>query len=624
MKTKTLLHSFATACSILVFAGFSCDINTNLPEAEPTEVCESNSDCDDGDSCIDGECATTPPPVGCFDDSECGDNQYCAIYETTEPAEAPCWEAEDGTTNCDDGARILPEGVCQDYDVPPPPLEGCLDDSDCSADEFCNFPYEVYSQPDCGPDQDCDSTDDVRIDEGYCEPRYNPTECYDDADCPQGSACIRMGVACADSEDCRDMWYEGGYCSEVTPPNGECGSDLDCGPDAYCEIYEFCVEMPYPCDPEGDCYTEPGCESYGQCIPLTPEWCVSDEDCGPGYRCLMGAPTPAGLIAGQCIPDDVTDCEEQCLWEIDDFLNECLNGSFADEEECFIEAERIMNECVQRNCDVPPPPYECTGDSDCAPGDICVYPGYAPYPGDPADPTHPDQAPPAPYGICVPGEVGCEDQCIFNSDEMLQRCEYTDVDWASCTNEAERALDNCLSTCGLPPPPPVCEDECFARYDDMLGQCLEQGTDPNVCDQIATPILNACFEECGNTNPGECESNADCGEGGTCQTTIEGCEATPSPCLGGPTGEDCDETRPCFDENVDGICDDGDINCGTESICVYEEEPEPLPPSECSVDSECESGSCVMRTTCFFYCDADDAECCFDIGQCEDARPDAP
>lgn len=697
----------AMATSMVFFAGWSCEISPPPSEPEPPPPpCVDDADCASG-SCIDGECIVD---VGCYSDEECGADQYCDLGYDALPAERP--DGEEGAAEF-----IAPEGVCRD--LPNPPGGECTSDADCNPDEYCAI-YETFPGEPCyeAEDGSTNCADDIRIaPEGQCEPLNPPpppppAECFDDSDCRDGQVCVwgATTMPCFDEDgdgqcdDAGDRYYEMGQCVDVEPPPyGECDSDSDCGPNEYCEWIDICYEpapMPDCAEDDPDCWGGAyPCEVTTQCVPYEePLWCGTDADCPDGFRCLIeGQPQPGGLIAGQCIPDDVSNCEEECLWEVDAFLNECLE--YADEESCFSEAEWIFQDCVESRCYMPPPPppNECYSDADCGPYEYCEYYDYA-------EPDYPGDEPGliAPGGYCMPYEQNCEEQCFMQYDEFLQHCELIDIPFEDCAREAEYMLDDCLGSCHEPPPPPphcdelcgeeyfwfiqeceqsgdpecfehaeimfeecmqscnepppppqcedgcfnefeaflmecdqigsitdpnfcyreaelfldqclqscepppppACEEECYAAYDDAFLACLAEGNDPHVCDRISSAVFEGCLDRCDGIEPppsGECQTDADCGDGGRCET-IEWCADMPYPCEIGPNGEE--------------ICPEPEPSCGSESICVYETEPEP-PPSECHAGDVCADGSeCIVEEVCYFYCDANDPDCCFEVGHC--------
>lgn len=471
------------------------------------------------------------------------------------------------------------------------------------------------------------------------QPEPYPGECFSDDDCPGGTVCVFF----EDGDECY------GNDEPVCDPDGDGNDD--------------CRGLVAPC-------------GYGQCVDIAPQ---CEDDCFRNYdeiinECLEnngGADGQGDAIypydecfeyadqfLGQCLesceePPPPPQCEENCFQQYDMFINECFQWG-GDEEECFREADEFLNYCLM-DCDEPPPPppqceeycfdlyeeliQECqyTDDPDCYAWveeelNYCLM--------------NCDEPPPPP--------PACEEDCFQQFEEILQECEQSGQD-EECYRFAEENLEYCLMDCDQPPPPPMCEDDCFRNYEqiiqecyegygndpdqpgapiappedcelwaeEFLGQCLEScdepttcedrciedingafeeclasGQDPQVCEDILGPLVEECFASCHPTG-GECNDDADCGDGQRCEI-VEWCEGFVAPPCDDPSGENCD--LPV------------DPNCGQEGICV---EIEPPPPSECRDDADCgEGGRCEVQEYCYFSCDVNDDECCFEEAVC--------
>ena len=341
--------------------------------------CTSDADCFDASGrpamCVGGQCVEGP---GCLGDDECPQGFFCAF---------------------DDATRV---GTCLPHEPPPPPE--CLSDADCRDGMICQLehycppcedgdvcpagPCEVFGfcvdpvPGECGPNQPCpagmaceevcecwadqpDSSGDAMPPEecrcyAMCVPvEPPPTECREDADCPNGYC--ELNYAC-DALGCTEP--AGGFCvfpncddgseplCDMIPPvcaPGEvaavqdncwacldartcrgyepyCGGDVDCAPGEVCESVCDCWDDPTT-DPNGSGVAP--CECYGVCVPAPPppEECRSDADCPQGSSCLTAC--------WDCIPED-PDCQGGCT-----------------------------SYCAETD----PPQYECRADEDCLTSD---------------------------------------------------------------------------------------------------------------------------------------------------------------------------------------------------------------------------------------------------------------
>jgi len=146
-----------------------------------------------------------------------------------------------------------------------------------------------------------------------------------------------------------------------------CTSDLDCGPDAFCDLPSV---LPPPCDP-----TLPGCDiplpaPEGICVPFGIDACST-------VRCDIGT---------VCVVDDVGNASCQ--------TDPCLYTRCTATTHC--EAQRDGTAICAPN---DPPVPECTSDADCTNGlacnavDVCL-----PNPGCSSGTTCTDEC----WGFCVP------------------------------------------------------------------------------------------------------------------------------------------------------------------------------------------------------------------------------
>ncbi len=200
---------------------------------------------------------------------------------------------------------------------------------------------------------------------------------------------------------------------------------------------------------------------------------------------------------------------------------------------------------------------QCEVTGDCGEGTICRG-GFCVHP-DEADPTRTP-------GDCV-RSADCGASGLICIDGLCA------VDPDSCTRDAdcnggERCLDGrCRST----------DDLCQFNYECEDGTCVNGQCLASCGGDASCPLGQSCNEALGRCEPldpptGQCEADADCGEGGRCidSACYDACT----------TDETCGEGRYCLD-----------------NICVPDTRPRPF----CINDTECNGGPCVggvCRTTC--------------------------
>ena len=283
-------------------------------------------------------------PMWCSDSEPCADGSECIIEACPDcDADTPdceCFGYCDGSGGAMERAECYEDwecgdgNYCEQYPCPGMP---CIDeDGDGMCDEM-----DCY---DADGDGVCD---DYGSCGGVCMPHPDPDpidECYSDSDCGPGAFCAIYECPtpdCPEGEECPDFPVEcGGVCVDRELPDLECWDDIDCPEGQRCEMYSS-EDADRMCDPD-----DPSCGAFvaesGICVDDSP-WtgeCSDDADCGDGFVCeSVGASACEGMA---CDPDD-GDC----------FALPC-------------EPEEIF-ECV---------PAGCTSDDDCAAGLVCMEFGW--------------------------------------------------------------------------------------------------------------------------------------------------------------------------------------------------------------------------------------------------------
>ncbi|MDF1565674.1 MAG: hypothetical protein P1V51_21735 [Deltaproteobacteria bacterium] len=405
-----------------------------------------------------------------------------------------------------------------------------------------------------------------------------------------------------------------------TCPDGD-PSCIPMGAPTYCDANGACV----PGAPDVDGSTCAG-RAYDPCAGLacgdTCSLCPPDATgclepavvltCNDAGLCGMNQPTCgayvpcAGAACGEpcsLCPPDATSCVEPGVLMTCDGFGACV---YADP--------------AQVDCGIlPPPPPECQGDLDCAPGEICVGEAWCTGCSDPNDPTCDGVC--YSHGVCLPtpGDPCAGKLC----GELCNPCDATDPadpnqgcaavmgvcdGWGACVMPDPSGAVECG---GVVPPP-----ECNADADCAPGEaCLPYEYCPPCVDAdpaCAMPCYAgwACqptSSDCAGLPCGELCATPDglmgfCDANGACSATAGGappaCGGTYQPCAGKACGDTCQLCDP-----ADASCAETDVVkwCDASGGCswAFPECGTNAPPSECQADADCPSGAyCIMETWC--------------------------
>lgn len=333
-----------------------------------TVGCRSNSECDSGRACINGNCINP-----CVIDNPCGLNAEC--YVSGNRAECRCFS----------GYRGNPFEVCR--------VIGCRSNSDCPSDKACENAVCVnpcvYDHV-CAPQAECTPQNHMPVckcQEGfignpYVDCRREPqVECTVDSECPSRLACINHECVnpCTTLEPCvqpskcevvpslpvRTMICicpEGyvssgnGTCKplEAIVRVGGCVSDSECPSDRAC-INDIC-RNPCACAPNAICRVkdhkpicscEQGYDGQPE-IQCTHIGCRSDDECSTTHSCINRQCVPA------CAADGST-CGEraECYGINHNAVCECRPG--------FTGNPKI-------GCNI----IGCTSDNECPTDKACI------------------------------------------------------------------------------------------------------------------------------------------------------------------------------------------------------------------------------------------------------------
>lgn len=425
------------------------------------------------------------------------------------------------------------------------------------------------------------------------------------------------GTRCAASSDCE----RGLSCQ----PDGSCG-EFSCNSSSDClntgEFTETCLF-----DNGSGAYSP---SSAGVC---SDQECRSDRDCASGETCIDRA-----CYAGTDGPIDCT-CRE-----------DCPSGQA----------------CVAGECSAPLSSGACSGDCECAMGDVCDGGRCTEATDECGGTCGADEV--CEGGACVPVGAGCNPACGEGETCNEGVCEPTVVEGglcSACTSDADcggegdtcvvlaGGATGCGRACGDSAP---CPDgyRCLAGDTRTPSQCVPAGGvcsgclvsgcgATEFCNPATTacePLVDTCNACAGDAMCGDgsicttyggsdiclqaCSGPGECGEGFECTTL--GSEMACAPTAGGCGGAGCDllpadcaaplgvlDSARCICVGclTPGDCAEGQT-CSTAGTCVADGRP-------CSTTAECDGGYCQggICIDCLTPGDCADGEVCI-AGACQD------
>ncbi len=292
-------------------------------DGDGSDGCVRNSDCDQGATCVEGECR-----VECVEDRDCSGGLSCQEGSCVELVRT-CRQDDDCVFGevCSNGECVKRDDYCER-------TRDCPEGQVCMADEArCVGIDEPDPDPECLRNSDCpegESCEAERCVEDEPEP-----ECRLDSDCPEGERCAaEMCIPeCAEDRDCSD----GELCDR-----GRCIED----PDANNNTGQTCTQNPALCDASQEC-CEGTCVARGQCGP--PPTCIEQPSlCNANQECCEGT----CVVRGQCGGNQTN------YWDI------CTARAQCDTELCLGDAMTGNGHCTEM----------CTTRTDCPqlPNSLCI------------------------------------------------------------------------------------------------------------------------------------------------------------------------------------------------------------------------------------------------------------
>ncbi len=538
----------------------------------------------------------------------------------------------------------------------------CARDADCAPEDFCDLGAggECKPRDGSGSTDKCTKNDDCKIAgqfcklaTGTCVECLNINHCDDGLICRSDGTCGELEVGCTSDDDCAGL-----HCDTVSGSCVQCVSSGQCPSGQTCRDF-MCVSSGGGgggTDGGGggsgnpSCASQTDCDSYGKiCDPGSNECvdCEDDSQCGSGRRCAAGTCTQApnggggggGGGAGSCLFRD--DCNGQACFDgecqpcFSDFMcadatdlftgatkmcdvdsgscvdpqcydaNDCPTGQacwgIGHCGECLFDDECRVGETCNWDtgvCEAAPTPPECTSNSECSGGMVCVSNSCAACSAD---------------NQCNAGDkCGTDGRCYTPAPQTGTRA-FGET--CSASNKCSDGLI-CLTMNSKS----LCTRPCIGSGNGGDADCpsgygcynFESGSLDGTKMCVATSQVSADFPGV----PFTLAPGSDCSSGNACQTSI--CYSDSQECARAClANRDCDTGDVCYAV----WADDGSVTLG-DHLCYYSDTENYLAAGAiCSSGLECDSGLCAGTcsqggTACNSDLDCDANDTC--SGTCVD------
>lgn len=370
-------------CRPVCSSDTGCLVNERCDKPSGTckPVCRKQSDCPSGEVCQNLVCQ-----IGCHSDSGCPSDKACVNSQCTNICATP--------TACGRNAVCSVVNHNKQCSCPPPlvgdPLSACKQQSvTCSHNKDCPSGLSCYGalcQTSCRNDQNCLS--DEKCVRGICR-----GVCNSDSACASGQICenricktgCRTDTSCDNFEACID-----GKCTDPCTIENQCGKCSQCkvinhGVQCSCPPLFLgnplteCSKPPVPCnnncqcDQAGYCKAVCGDDSHCSCGQKCSDG-ICKTLCSTNNKCLKGQICSRGVCTSGCVSDSDCSNDKSCLNT--QCTNPCdLNVSPCGQNAlCRVSQHQAVCLCPDgysgeplKSCQ----PYECLADADCAPDKYC-------------------------------------------------------------------------------------------------------------------------------------------------------------------------------------------------------------------------------------------------------------
>lgn len=590
---------------------------TESGESTTGEPCQTDADCDDGETCTSDHCGAAGCTHTPIDDQPAPEGQVdgdCQVILCVAGIETPTQSANDVPVD----GNVCTDDLCEGGVPTNPnsePGTPCNEDGLCDGAGTCS---ECISPDDCDqlpPDDDCQTR---TCENNVCGQIFTDAGEELDAQAPGDclvAVCNGMGGAENQNDD-SDVPVDGFECTDDVcddgmgdnPPldpgvmcsAGICDGDgvcvgcldaADCGGiDTFCRTYTCedgeCgvldtlagIPLPPADQTDGDC-VELRCDGNGNAVPVPVDADVPDDDGNDctDEVCVGGNPDHPDL------PID-TDCTSNG-GNVCNGAGQCVGCN--DDDQCPAAPQCFAAACVAGQCENDPTPNVacedgqfCTGNDTCNAQGTCIG-GANPCAGADGDSNCSETCDETanactgddPQGsacsdglFCTTGDT-CDGNGTCNGGGSPCAANVGDND-SDCTESCNEGTDSCIAN---DPNGTSCNDGAFCTVTDTCTNGVCGGTG-NPCTANVGDNDSDCSESC-NEVSNNCTSNdpnaSACNDGQFCTTTdtctAGVCGGTGNPCSAnlGDNDNDCTEscneaTNNCSSNDMNGSsCNDG-------------------------------------------------------------------
>lgn len=231
----------------------------------------------------DGFCIYAGDVRSCTSDADCDASEFCEVNDDDSCGAPPCMPGDE----CSPAVCDVPPGEGQCVTRSANADGECTSDDDCPDGSSCQFIPVACPSPDCGPDQECEPVECPEESTGYCE--SVPTECLLDSDCDDGEICQRVDLNDCENQSAPCRIDDDGFvvCEDPEDDDAECES----------EMVSFCTARHHAtCEDDADCGEGFTCEALEVC------------ECQSGGSDSDG-PAPGSEDTPDMAPTDNCSCE---------------------------------------------------------------------------------------------------------------------------------------------------------------------------------------------------------------------------------------------------------------------------------------------------------------------------
>lgn len=311
--------------------GPHCDPWANYPN------CESDTECFEGEQCVDGECHWDEP-TWCFNDGECAQEQICSLTN----------ECRDRVLGCPltDECLADPQGYVPDWVGIDPLYMGTATGSGITA--RIEFLVDFYTDHFYGEAV----VETLDWSSGW----FNLIVTGDRT----GAQLDGMII----DRDAAERWFDATFEAELITASEIVGTVLVSSDDGSFQLdlhlwrISPCGCETTTCSDTTDCPPDHACQD-GTCVPGCTQECCADTDCASGYECQSNLCVPT-CGTYECCTDSQCPAGQVC--DNNQCVDPCAN------QECCVAADCAAgDDCVNGACQTP-----CSSPCECELGEACV------------------------------------------------------------------------------------------------------------------------------------------------------------------------------------------------------------------------------------------------------------